>query len=170
MPAEWYKEQPTNRNYLSPVGFQFKLEKFAGVDFFCQGVNIPDVSMPVANLGSKFRNIPIPGSGGVEYGDLTVTFLIDEDFNNFMTIQNWIRKYGLSEGHSDGPDDQSAGVLQILTSNFNGNFYVRFEGLFPTSLTGVQYDASLENIEYLTATATFKFTRYRIQNEQSIDL
>ena len=51
-----------------------------------------------------------------------------------MTIQNWIRKYGLSEGHSDAPDDQSAGVLQILTSNFNGNFYVRFEGLFPTKL------------------------------------
>ena len=68
MPANWINEQPTNRNYLSPVGFQFDLENFPGVDFFCQAVNIPDISMSVATLPSKFRNIPIPGSGGVETG------------------------------------------------------------------------------------------------------
>tara|TARA_A100001035_G_scaffold257078_1_gene232840 strand:- start:37 stop:549 length:513 start_codon:yes stop_codon:yes gene_type:complete len=170
MPANWINEQPTNRNYLSPVGFQFDLENFPGVDFFCQAVNIPDISMSVATLPSKFRNIPIPGSGGVEYGDLTVTFLIDEDFTNYMKIQNWIRKFGLSEGHSDQADVTSAGTIQVLTSNFNGNFYVNFEDLFPVSLTGVQYDASLTNVDYLTATATFKFTRYRIQNEKGADL
>ena len=170
MPAEWYKEQPSNRNYLSPVGFQFYLEHFQGVDFFCQSANIPDISMSVATLGSKFRNVPVPGSGGVEYGDLQITFLIDEDFTNYMSIQNWIRKFGLSEGHSDAPDRMSRGLIKVLTSNFNGNFYVNFEDLFPVSLTGVQYDASLTNIEYLTATATFKFTRYRIQNESGTDL
>ena len=170
MPSDWYNEQPSNRNYLSPTGFQFGLENFKGVDFFCQSANIPDISMPVANLGSKFRNIPIRGSGGVEYGDLQVTFLIDEDFANYMTIQNWIRKFGLSEGHSDSTDKMSAGYIVVLTSNFNGNFYVRFEDLFPVSLTGVQYDASVQNIDYLTATAVFKFKRYKIQTEQGVDL
>jgi hypothetical protein len=87
-----------------------------------------------------------------------------------MRIQNWIRKFGLSEGHSDQADVTSAGTIQVLTSNFNGNFYVNFEDLFPVSLTGVQYDASLTNVDYLTATATFKFTRYRIQNEKGADL
>ena len=32
--ADWYKEQPTNRNFLNPIGFILELEKFAGVDFF----------------------------------------------------------------------------------------------------------------------------------------
>ncbi|BCU93827.1 MAG: hypothetical protein CM15mV3_1130 [Caudoviricetes sp.] len=36
MSAEWYKEQPTNRNFLNPIGYLLKLDKFAGVDFFCQ--------------------------------------------------------------------------------------------------------------------------------------
>jgi len=33
MSAEWYKEQPTNRNFLNPIGYLLKLEKFEGVDF-----------------------------------------------------------------------------------------------------------------------------------------
>jgi hypothetical protein len=165
MPAEWYKEQPKNRNFLFPQGFKFELQMFAGVDFFCQSVNIPDITMPTATVSSKFRSISIPGSGGVEFGDLVVTFIIDEDFKNYMSIQNWIREYGLSEGYSQTEDQTSDGVIQVLTSNFNGNFYVRYEKLFPISLTGVEFDARVDNIEYLTATATFKFTRYTIQDE-----
>ena len=170
MAAEWYKEQPVNRNYLSPVGFQFDLELFSGVDFFCQSVNLPDVTMPVAELPSKFRSIPIPGSGGVQFGDLNVTFLIDEDLKNYMSIQNWIRELGLSEGHSSGLDTKSRGTLQVLTSNFNGNFYVNFEEIFPIGLTGVNFDATSSDIDYVTATATFKYTRYNVQTETGSNL
>ena len=170
MAAEWYKEQPTNRNYLSPVGFQFDLELFSGVDFFCQAVNLPDITMPVAELPSKFRGIPIPGSGGVQFGDLNVTFLIDEDLKNYMSIQNWIREFGLTEGHSSGLDTKSRGTLQVLTSSFNGNFYVNFEELFPVGLTGVTFDATPADIDYVTATATFKYTRYKVQTETGTNL
>ena len=38
MSADWYKEQPTNRNFLNPIGFLLKLEKFDGVDFFCHTI------------------------------------------------------------------------------------------------------------------------------------
>jgi len=170
MAAEWYKEQPTNRNYLSPTGFQFDLELFSGVDFFCQSVNIPDITMPVVEVQSAFRGIPIPGSGGVQFGDLNVSFLIDEDLKNYMSIQNWIREFGLSEGHASGLDTTSRATLQVLTSNFNGNFYVNFEEIFPVALSGVNFDATPTDIDYITATATFKFTRYNIQTEQGTNL
>ena len=32
MSAEWYKEQPTNRNFLNPIGYLLKLEKFEGIE------------------------------------------------------------------------------------------------------------------------------------------
>ena len=44
-----------------------------------------------------------------------------------MSIQNWIRDFGLTEGHASGLDKTSRGRIQVLTSNFNGNFYVNFE-------------------------------------------
>ena len=43
MAANWYKEQPQNRNFLTPVGFKLDLELFAGVDFFCQSASIPEM-------------------------------------------------------------------------------------------------------------------------------
>ena len=57
--ADWYKEQPSNRNFLNPIGFILELEKFEGVDFFCQSANLPDITMPSTQVASQFRNLPI---------------------------------------------------------------------------------------------------------------
>ena len=101
MPAEWYKEQISNRNYLSPVGFKLVLEKFRGVDFFCQRVNLPDVTMPFTEVPTRFRQFPIVAGGGVTYGDLTVSFIVDEELINWKEIYNWIRTNGNSEEHME---------------------------------------------------------------------
>ena len=165
MAAEWYKEQPQNRNFLSPVGFKLDLELFAGVDFFCQSAGIPEISMSFAQVPTPYRNIPIAGSGGVDFGDLQVRFIIDEDLVNYTSIHNWIRKFGLSDGRADQKDQYSRALLHVLSSHNNTNHIVEFTNLFPVSLTGVPFDASISDIEYLTADVTFKYEKYDICNE-----
>jgi len=165
MAANWYKEQPTNRNFLSPVGFKLDLELFAGVDFFCQSAAIPEISMSFAQVPTPYRNIPIAGSGGVDFGDLNVRFIIDEDLVNYTSIHNWIRKFGLSDGRSDEKDQYSKALLHVLSSHNNTNHIVEFINIFPVSLTGVPFDASITDIEYLTADVTFKYEKYNICNE-----
>ena len=165
MAAEWYKEQPINRNFLSPVGFKLDLELFAGVDFFCQSASIPEISMSFAQVPTPYRNIPIAGSGGVDFGDLQVRFIIDEDLVNYTSIHNWIRKFGLSDGRADEKDQYSRALLHVLSSHNNTNHIVEFTNLFPVSLTGVPFDASITDIEYLTADVTFKYEKYNICNE-----
>ena len=165
MAANWYKEQPTNRNFLSPVGFKLDLELFPGVDFFCQSAGIPEISMSFAQVPTPYRNIPIAGSGGVDFGDLNVRFIIDEDLVNYTSIHNWIRKFGLSDGRADEKDQYSKALLHVLSSHNNINHIVQFTNLFPVSLTGVPFDASITDIEYLTADVTFKYEKYDICNE-----
>tara|TARA_B100001029_G_C14813563_1_gene313702 strand:- start:116 stop:628 length:513 start_codon:yes stop_codon:yes gene_type:complete len=165
MAANWYKEQPTNRNFLNPVGFQLKLEKFAGVDFFCQSASIPDISMPFAEVDTPYRRVPIAGSGGVQFADLNLRFIIDEDLVNYTSIHNWIRKYGLSEGRTMEKDDYSSGELYILTSHNNVNHIIEFTNIFPVSLSGVPFDATVGDIEYLTADVQFKYEKYDIRDE-----
>ena len=165
MAAEWYKEQPQNRNFLTPVGFKLDLELFAGVDFFCQSASIPEISMSFAQVPTPYRNIPIAGSGGVDFGDLQVRFIIDEDLVNYTSIHNWIRKFGLSDGRADQKDQYSRALLHVLSSHNNTNHIVEFTNLFPVSLTGVPFDASITDIEYLTADVTFKYEKYNICNE-----
>ena len=163
MPAEWYKEQPMNRNFLSPVGFKFNLELFKGVDFFCQSASIPDISMPIAEVPTPCRNIPIAPSGGVSFGDLAIRFIIDEDMENYLSIHDWIREYGLSDERASSKDDYSYAILQILTSHNNVNHQVEFTNIFPVSLSGVPFDATVGDIEYLMADAVFKYEKYDIR-------
>jgi len=70
--SKWYSEQPKNRNFLAPVGFKLELDVFEGVDFFCQKANIPDISVPFIEAPTRFRNVPLPGAGGIQTGDLNV--------------------------------------------------------------------------------------------------
>lgn len=167
MPAKWYDEQLKNRNYLSPIGFQLQLELFDGVDFMCQKVNLPDVSMPSIEVPTRFRTFPIVPGGGVNFGDLVVTFIIDEELINYRSIHNWIINNGNANEMQapEGYPKYSAAQLLILSSNFNYNYIIDYENVFPVSLTPVEFDASSTGGEYFMASATFKFSNYTIRDK-----
>ena len=50
-----------NRNFLSPVGFKFGLQRAPGVAFFCNEANIPSIDLGIAEQPSYLKNIPVPG-------------------------------------------------------------------------------------------------------------
>jgi len=165
--SKWYSEQPKNRNFLSPVGFKMNLDLFPGVDFFCQRANIPDISVGSIEVPTRFRSFPIVAAGGIQTGDLNITFIIDEELKNYMTIQNWIKKNGLYEEHSDSEAQYSGGTLEITTSNYNIASYVSFENLFPVSLTEVRFDVADTDVEYFTADVTFKYTSFELRDKKN---
>ena len=167
MSANWIKEQPSNRNFLNPIGFLLKLEKFDGVDFFCQSANVPDVTMPTTEVASPFRNLPIIPGGGVTFGDFVVSFIVDEDLKNYNSIASWIRDNGNADQmqRTTAKDDILTNAqLQIVTSQYNPAFIVDFRNIFPVSLTGLQFDATVSDVEYITATATFKHQQFFIRD------
>ena len=114
----------------------------------------------------------------MQFGDLNLRFLVDEDLVNFMEIQNWMRGLGFPESLAEfndlknqailGPmgksteDVYSDGTLQILSSNLIPKFQVVFNDLFPYSLSTVTFDATDTDIEYFTADVGFKYTLYQI--------
>lgn len=167
MSAEWYNEQPKNRNFLNPVGFILKLDIFPGTDFFCQSANVPDISMPTTEIPSPFRNLPIIPSGGVSFGDLNLTFIVDEDLENYISIHNWIRRNGRADSGSNTPteDQYSNAQLHIVTSAFNPHFVVDFQNVFPIQLSGLSFDARMTDVEYLTADVTFKHQQFFIRDK-----
>ena len=176
-PAERPGTPIDNRNFLSPTGFKFALKRSPGVAFFCNQANIPSLDLGVAEQPSYLKDIPIPGDK-MQFGDLNLRFLVDEDLVNFMEIQNWIRGLGFPESLAEfndlknqailGPmgksteDVYSDGTLQILSSNLIPKFQVVFNDLFPYSLSTVTFDATDTDIEYFTADVGFKYTLYQI--------
>ena len=168
MPAKWYKEQPKNRNFLNPIGFILKLEKFEGTDFFCQTANVPDVSMPTTEVASPFRNLPIIPGGGVTFGDFSVRFIVDENFENYNSIYKWIRDNGNADQMkrtTSEEDIYTNAQLHIVTSQYNPAFIIDFRNIFPVALTGMQFDATISDVEYITAEVVFKHQQFFLRDQ-----
>lgn len=178
---DWYNlmalqdSQPENKNFLSPVGFQFSIQKLPHVNYFCQSANIPDISLSQTELVNPFINLPSPGSQ-LTFGGLDVTFRVDEDLKNYKEIHNWLIGLGFPDNFDQraaiargrNPGKVSVGEifsdasLLISTSAYKTNVEVHFVDAFPVSLSTVNFDIRAADIEYLEATASFVYRRYNI--------
>ena len=172
-----FDSQISNRNFLSPTGFKFSLNRAPKVAFFGNSANIPSMTLGVANQSTYLKDIDVPGDK-IVFEDFSLRFLVDENLENYLEIYNWIRGLGYPEslqeiydfqkgGTINQPDKSqmalfSDGTLQILTSKDNPNFKVMFEDLWPYSLSTLQFDSTDEDIQYFTADVSFKYTIYNI--------
>ena len=170
--ASAFRNQIQNRNFLSGVAFKFNLTKFPKVDFFSNSARIPELSLELAQQSSYLKNIAVPGER-LTYGDFTLRFLVDENMENYVSVYNWLKGLGFpettqqfrdvttdSKGQRDPKEAFCDGTLRILNSNYREVGKVKFNDLFPTSLTSLDFDATATDVQYLTAEATFKYTIY----------
>ena len=182
-----FDKQIQNRNYLSPIGFKFTLAKAQKVSFFSNTAQIPGLSINAAEQPSYLRNVPQVGDK-MDFQDFTLRFLVDEDLENYMQIQNWMRGiafpeslneiYTLKAGKTENlmldpkdPDNLvSDGTLVVLDSSNNAQFMVKFNDLWPTELTTLQFDATPGDLDYFSAEVTFKYTIYEITDNQGTRL
>jgi hypothetical protein len=169
-----FANQIQNRNFLSPVGFKFTLAKEPKAAFYCNSASIPEISMGTSTQPSYLKDLDVPGDK-ISYGDLNIRFMVDENLENYMAIHNWITGIGYPEiteqyataiTNPDGIRDPkyifSDGTLRILNSNLRDTALVKFKDLFPVSISSLEFDATLNDVQYLTADATFKYTVYNI--------
>jgi len=173
------KGRPENISYLSPVGFKFLLNKLPNVEYFCQGITLPGVSLMSVPLETPFTRIPFPGDR-VEFQDFIVRFIIDEDMLNFREIFKWMQGLGFPDDFdqfkalkttdpaNQGPDSgiKSDATLIVLTGSYTPKIKVSFKDCFPMMLSAVNFDTANEDIMYIQADATFSYRSFDIENIQ----
>lgn len=178
MTSSIFSKQIQNRNFLSPIGFDFSLSKYPKVSFFCNSAKIPQITLQTVVESTYLKQIDIP-SDQLIYSDLTLKFLVDEDLVNYTTVHNWLTSLGFPETteqyaemlNEDGERDPlnffSDGTLTILNSNYNPKTQIKFKDLFPVSLTSLDFTANEPDVNYFTAEVSFKYTVYNILNMQN---
>ena len=100
--------QPSIMDYASPVQFRFKCSKLPKVEFFCQSANIPGIGLGVASIDTPLKSIPFPGDK-VTYQDLAISFLVDENLENYKEIHDWIIGLGAPQNHTQFSDLRATG-------------------------------------------------------------
>ena len=166
---------PDNLNYLSNISFRLTMQDAPNLTWFCQAVNVPGVSLEAIDVPTPYVTIPYSGAK-VNFEELSVRFIVDEHMKNWTEIYDRIIATGLTEGHEkyrllkDSNTINPRGgvvstvVLTVLTSAMNPQMEFHFYDAFPISLSALDFDSSVGDLEYFTATAAFRYTNYEIKN------
>ena len=100
--------EPSKSDYASPIQFRFKCTKLPLVEFFVQSANIPGINLVSATQTNPLYDIPLPGDK-ITYASLDMSFLVDENLNNYKEIHDWILGLGFPSNNQQFQDLQSAG-------------------------------------------------------------
>ena len=183
--------QPSKLDYTSPTQFRFLINQLPKVEYFTTEANIPGITLGEAEFKTRFKAIPLMGDI-LTYEDLTITFIVDENLENYVEMHTWLTSIGFPENTKQFSDFRSAtsntktstrgeskdigdvkastperamysdAMLTILTNKNNPVVECRFRDVFPTSLSGLTYSQNQTDVEYLTASVNFKYQIYEI--------
>lgn len=166
---------PSNINPLSPNGFLFSIQKLPQINFFCQQVNLPGITLGAPEFGNPFNVSPIPGET-LTYDQLTVQFLVDEQMENYISIYNWIVALGFPNTYeqyttffnedqrsniSELAKNYSDGTLQILGASNTAIRTVQFADMFPIAIDSLVFQSTNQDVNYLVGNATFRYGYYK---------
>jgi len=183
--------QPTALDYSSPTQFRFLINQLPKVQYFTTEANLPGITLDELELGSPLKDLPLLGSK-LTYDDLTITFIVDENLENYIEMHTWLTAIGFPKDRKQFRDFRSTtsnvatatrgeskdigdvrattpelamtsdAVMTILTNKNNPVVECRFADVFPTSLSGLTYSQNQTDVEYLTAEVNFKYQIYEI--------
>lgn len=170
--------QPENQNLLSPLGFKFSIKKTPHINWFVQGINVPALTLPAAVIETPFKRIPLSGEK-MEFDPFTINFKVDEDMQNYIEIYTWLvgtafpdnfdQYFGRAPNqttasiYANGDNIKSDANLLILNSKMNPILEITFIDVAPTELGELRFDATLTDVDYITATATFSYRYFTLK-------
>lgn len=159
---------------LTSNGFMFSITKLPGVSFFCQEVNLPDITLSVPSQATPFVDVNIPGEK-LTFGDLNIQFMVDSKMSNYTALHDWLYALGFPQNNlqftefvkqdernirSEAMKTVSDAVLSILGPTNIPVATVQFRDLFPVSVGSINFESTNEDVRYIVGNATFKYAYY----------
>ena len=169
---------PQNPNFLQPNKFLLEFARTPNLQYFCQAISVPGISLSEAIIMTPFIDLYAPGEKAI-YDILNVTFLVDEHLTSWLEIHDWIKAMTFPENFEEYqqlPRMQRAAGLQstktpqysdatltLLSSSNTPTWRFKFVDCFPTSVSAIVMSAADSPETQVTADATFRFSYYDVE-------
>lgn len=164
-----------NGNFLMNNGYQLVIPKFPHVQFFANSFTFPSISLPANRVENPYIRINVPGEK-MEYDPISVTFIVDEDMNNYEEVYKWMgsisfdtdnSKFTTYEGRNEGQElGQQDIKVMMLTGKGNVNRVITFIDAIPVALSGFEMTQQDATTNFVMATVTFEYTNFIIESKQ----
>ena len=190
--ADTSTPQPTIFDYATSTQWRLAFNRIPKTTWFCTAANIPGITLGEAMFPTPFGTTSITGDQ-LTFETLNFTFIVDEELQNYRELWDWLIGLGapvkysqwtdiLSKGDSgtitktSAPDrgirDEatasesnlySDGTLIVYNSKNIPKVNVKFKSMFPISLSSLDYTQESTDVEYLKATASFRYLYYEFE-------
>jgi hypothetical protein len=162
---------PQNQNYLQASKFILTFDRIPSVQFFCQEVNIPGISVGQALINSPVLDFYAPGNK-ITYNTLNINFAINEGAESWENLHAWfmaiaspvsIDERNRLTAIQNAQRNQShlklySDATLTLLSNLNNPIRkIQFVNAFPISLSDITFDTKSSADDIITADASFVF-------------
>ena len=157
--------QPTKMDYASPTQFKFSIVKLPKVEYFCTAANIPGITLGTATQETPLKQMPMPGDK-LEYENLTLQFLVDENLENYRELHGWLTGLGFPKDWSQFRALQAGAGHQPGTTNvgLSKELGKIQKPVQDDAGSGLDYNQQPTDIDYLGATITFTYKIYEFAN------
>lgn len=176
--------QPDNLDLARPTQFRFSILKIPNTEYFVTEANLPGIAFSGdAVLNTRFTTLPMMGDT-VNYEPLELSFNVQENLSNWREIHDWMTGIGFPESTKQFEDAivdaaktkntvatrtanlsslTSDAVLTIMTNKNNPTIRIIFKNVYPTSLSGLNFDTKDTDAMGLNATVTMNYDFYSLE-------
>ena len=183
--------QPTVFDYASGTQWRLAFNRVPKTTWFCTAANLPGITLGEAMYPTPMQDTYISGDK-LTFETLNITFLVDEELQNYRELWDWITGIGFPVDHSqwetilfkgDGlvskfgtPDADprtkdtyseanlySDATLIVYNSKNIPKINVKFKNMFPISLSSLEYSQEAMDVEYFRAMASFRYLYYEFE-------
>ncbi len=174
LPGDFYSSNPSipvNTNFLLQNRFVFTLSRCPTMSYFLQRVNLPSLSIGISPQSNPTPiDIRLAGNR-FQFEDLQVSFPVDEYMMNYKELFDWMK--GLAP-YTDNVEElkdihkTSDATLVILNSQYNPIITYKFYNIFPSFLSGLDFDVTLNDTDVVIASAVFTYTHFDIFEDKTL--
>jgi hypothetical protein len=189
--ADASTQQPTVFDYATGTQWRLAFNRLPKTTWFCTAANVPGITLGEAQYATPMSDMFVTGDK-LTFETLNITFLVDEELQNYRELWDWLVGMGSPVSHSqwettlakgDGavrtfstPDADprtkstyeesnlySDATLIVYSSKNQPKVEVKFKNMFPTSLSSLEYSQEATDVEYFKASATFRYLYYEFE-------
>lgn len=154
------------RNFFSGLGFRVVCAKTPHMENLVQKVNIPDMNLGTAATPAPFVHLRNPGN--MSYGTLDLEFKLDENLKAYDEVLDWMEALGHPDNLNPQYNKDVADFrVIVLNSSLNPIRDLLFTDAYPSFLSTIPFDSTLQDVPYVTCSVSFQFQRMKRQSTQS---
>ena len=185
-------QQPTVFDYATGTQWRLAFNRIPKTNWFCTAANIPGITLGEAQFPTPMSDMFVAGDK-LTFETLNITFIVDEELQNYRELWDWITGIGFPVKHSEWETALSKGegavrqfgtpdadsrtkstfeesqlysdaTLIVYNSKNIPKVEVKFKGMFPISLSSLDYTQESTDVEYFKASASFRYHYYEFES------